>query len=118
VELTVPLANPSDRAVSTVVQVYVHDPVASVARPVRQLLAAPRVDLAPGESRTLIVTLHADLLSYTGRDGRRVVEPGDVELFVARSSTDVHTELKVRVVGPARPVGAARHLHPAWTLLP
>ncbi|WP_432972542.1 beta-glucosidase family protein [Dactylosporangium sp. CA-233914] len=118
IELTVPLRNPHDREVSTVVQVYAHDPVASVARPVRQLLAAPRVDLAPGESRTLIVTLHADLLSYTGRDGRRIVEPGDVELFVARSSTDVHTEFRVPMVGPPREAGTARRLHPGIILLP
>ncbi|WP_432825196.1 beta-glucosidase [Dactylosporangium sp. CA-092794] len=117
-ELSVPLHNPSQRAVSTVVQVYAHDPVASVARPVRQLIAAPRVDLAPGESRTLVVTLHADLLSYTGRDGARVVEPGDVELHVGRSSTDTHTTLRVPVVGPRREVGADRHLHPVATLLP
>ncbi|WP_433044771.1 beta-glucosidase family protein [Dactylosporangium sp. CS-033363] len=118
IELTVPLRNDSDREVSTVVQLYAHDPVAQVARPVRQLLAAPRVDLAPGESRTLVVTLHADLLSYTGRDGRRIVEPGDVELLVARSSTDVHTALPVPVVGAPRTVGAARRLHPTFTLLP
>jgi beta-glucosidase len=118
VELTVPLHNSSDREVSTVVQIYAHDPVAEVARPVRQLLAAPRVDLAPGASRTLVVTLHADLLSYTGRDGRRIVEPGDVELLVARSSTDVHTSLPVPMVGPRREVGAARRLNPVFTLLP
>ncbi|MFI5910387.1 beta-glucosidase [Dactylosporangium sp. NPDC051541] len=110
VEVTVPLRNDSDREVSTVVQIYAHDPVAQVARPVRFLLAAPRVDLAPGESRTLVVTLHADLLSYTGRDGRRRVEPGDIELLVARSSTDVHTALPVPVVGPVRHVGASRVL--------
>nr|BFE56881.1 glycoside hydrolase family 3 N-terminal domain-containing protein [Dactylosporangium thailandense] len=118
IELTVPLHNPAAREVSTVVQIYAHDPVAQVARPVRQLLAAPRVDLAPGESRTLVVTLHADLLSYTGRDGRRIVEPGDIELLVARSSADVHTAVRVPVVGPAREAGAARRLHPACTLLP
>jgi beta-xylosidase len=118
VELTVPLHNPSGRDVSTVVQIYAHDPVASVARPVRQLIAAPRVDLSPGESRTLVVTMHADLLSYTGRDGCRVVEPGDMELFVARSSTDVHTTLRVPVVGPPRQVGPDRRLHPDCALLP
>ncbi|HTJ36210.1 MAG TPA: glycoside hydrolase family 3 N-terminal domain-containing protein [Dactylosporangium sp.] len=117
-ELSVPLTNNSERDVSTVVQVYAHDPVASVARPVRQLIAAPRVDLSPGESRTLVITLHADLLSYTGRDGRRVVEPGDVELFVGQSSGDTHTALRVPMVGAARVVGPSRRLHPTFTLLP
>jgi beta-glucosidase len=98
--------------------VYVHDPVASVARPVRQLIAAPRVELSPGESRTLVLTLHADLLSYTARDGRRVVEPGDVELLVGRSSADVHTALRVPMVGAVREVGASRRLQPTCTLVP
>jgi beta-xylosidase len=118
IELSIPLCNDSDREVSTVVQVYAHDLVASVARPVRQLIAAPRVDLSSGESRTLVVTLHADLLSYTGRDGRRVVEPGDVELFVGRSSADTHTALHVPMVGAVREVGPSRRLHPTCTLLP
>ncbi|GAA2343037.1 beta-glucosidase [Dactylosporangium salmoneum] len=114
IELTVPLHNPHERAVSEVVQVYLHDPVCSVVRPVRQLLAAPRVDLAPGESRTLVLTLHADLLSFTGRDGGRWVEPGDVELHVARSSADTHATLRVRMVGPARQLGPGRHLTPTF----
>ncbi|MET7396521.1 glycoside hydrolase family 3 N-terminal domain-containing protein [Dactylosporangium sp. NPDC005572] len=117
VELTVPLWNPTDRETSTVVQVYLHDPVAEVARPVVQLLAAPRVDLAPGERRTVVVGLHADLLSYPGRSGHRLVEPGEVELRIGASSADVHATLKVDVVGPRRKVGADRHLTPEITLI-
>lgn len=116
VELTVPVANEGARATSTVVQVYLHDPVAEVARPERQLIAAARVDLAPGQSRTVVFGLHADLLSYTGRDGRRLVEPGDVELRVARSSVDVHAVVRIPVVGPRRTVGHDRQLHPRITV--
>ncbi|MGI5184769.1 beta-glucosidase [Dactylosporangium sp. CA-152071] len=116
VELSVPVANDGDRGTSTVVQVYLHDPVAEVARPERQLIATARVDLAPGERRTVVFGLHADLLSYTGRDGRRLVEPGDVELRVARSSEDVHATVRIPVVGPRRVVGHDRHLHPRVTV--
>ncbi len=116
VEVAVPVSNDGDRATSTVVQVYLHDPVAEVARPERQLIAAARVDLAPGQCRTVAFGLHADLLSYTGRDGRRLVEPGDVELRVARSSADVHAAVRVPVVGPRRVVGHDRVLHPRITI--
>jgi beta-glucosidase len=118
VEFAVPVGNDTDRETSTVVQVYLHDPVAEVSRPVVQLLAAPRVDLAPGEHRTVVVGLHADLLSYTGRDGRRVVEPGDVELRIGRSSVDIHATLRIPVVGPRRHVGADRCLQPDITVVP
>ncbi|MFC4998997.1 beta-glucosidase [Dactylosporangium cerinum] len=116
VELAVPVSNDGDRATSTVVQVYLHDPVAEVARPERQLIAAARVDLAPGQHRTVVFGLHADLLSYSGRDGRRLVEPGDVELRVARSSVDVHAAVRVPVAGPRRVVGHDRQLHPVISL--
>ncbi|MET7423554.1 glycoside hydrolase family 3 N-terminal domain-containing protein [Dactylosporangium sp. NPDC005555] len=112
VEVSLPVTNDGDRPTSTVVQVYLHDPVAEVARPERQLIAAARVDLAPGQCRTVTFGLHADLLSYTGRDGHRLVEPGDVELRVARSSADVHAAVRIPVAGPRRVVGHDRHLHP------
>ncbi|MEV4516195.1 glycoside hydrolase family 3 N-terminal domain-containing protein [Dactylosporangium sp. NPDC049525] len=116
VEVAVPVSNDGDRATSTVVQVYLHDPVAEVARPERQLIAAARVDLEPGQRRTVVFGLHADLLSYSGRDGRRLVEPGDVELRVARSSVDVHAAVRIPVVGPRRFVGHDRQLHPRVTV--
>jgi beta-glucosidase len=116
VELAVELCNDTARPTSTVVQVYLHDPVAEVARPARQLIAAPRVDLAPGERCTAVLGLHADLLSYTGRDGHRIVDAGDVELHVGTSSRDTHTTLRVPVVGPRRRTGPARRLEPEVSL--
>jgi beta-glucosidase len=98
------------RAVSEVVQVYLHDPVAEVARPVQQLVAAARVDLAPGAQRTVTISLHADLASYTGRDGRRRVDPGAVELWVGASSADIRGRLAFTMTGPPRIVGLDRAL--------
>ena len=59
-------------------QVYLHDRAASVVRPVQQLVAAARVDLAAGERAEVRFALHADLTSFTGRDLVRLVEPGAV----------------------------------------
>jgi beta-glucosidase len=111
-ELSVTLTNDSDRAASEVVQVYLHDPVAEVARPVQQLVAAPRVDLAPHQTRTAVIRLHADLTSYTGRAGTRIVEPGVVELRVGASSADIRATLRLALTGPRREVGFDRVMEP------
>ncbi|MEV6710913.1 glycoside hydrolase family 3 N-terminal domain-containing protein [Lentzea sp. NPDC051208] len=108
------LRNDTDVATAEVVQIYLHDPVAEVARPVRQLIGAVKVDLAPGQTRTVTARLHADLTSYTGRAGHRQVDPGDVELHVGTSSANIHTSLKLALTGPARQVGFDRVLTPEF----
>jgi beta-xylosidase len=109
------LRNDADRSTSEVVQVYLHDPVAEVARPVQQLIAAKRVDLAPGESLTTVFELHADLNCYPGRGGRRQVDPGSVELRVGACSADIRMSLPLTMVGARREVRADRVLHPTIT---
>ncbi|HEX3974783.1 MAG TPA: fibronectin type III-like domain-contianing protein, partial [Solirubrobacteraceae bacterium] len=88
-EVAVTLHNPTDRVTSEVVQIYLHDPVAEVVRPLIALIGFARVELGPGERRRARIRLHADLTSFTGRAGERIVEPGDVELRVGSSSADV-----------------------------
>ena len=112
------LRNDASVPAAEVIQVYLHDPVAEVARPVQQLIAAARVDLPPGSARTVQFTLHADLTSYTGRAGRRQVDPGQVELRVGRSSTDIEAMLGYTLTGQRREVGFDRVLYPEITLLP
>jgi beta-glucosidase len=110
--LSVTLHNDTQSPTAEVVQVYLHDPVAEVVRPVQRLIAAPRVDLAPGESRTVTIELHADLTSYTGRAGRRQVDPGDVELWIGASSTDIRATLPLTMTGERREVGFDRVMVP------
>jgi beta-xylosidase len=111
-EVSVELRNDSDRPVSDVVQVYLHDVAASVVRPVQQLVAAARVDLAPGVTQRVTIGLHADLTSFTGRDLVRIVEPGAVELWVGASSADIRGTIALDLTGSARQVGAERVLEP------
>jgi beta-glucosidase len=101
-DVRVTLHNEAGRDVSEVVQVYLHDPVAEVARPVRALLAAHRVDLPAGQTRDVTITLHADQTSYTGAAGRRQVDPGLVELAVGASSADIRETITVEMTGPRR----------------
>jgi beta-xylosidase len=115
-QLAVTLHNPSATPTADVIQVYLHDPVAEVARPTQQLIAAPRVDLAPHQTRTAHITLHADLTSYTARGGRRQVDPGDVELRVGASSADIRATLHLTLTGPVRHPGPGRTLEPGITL--
>jgi beta-glucosidase len=111
-ELTVRLRNDAESGAREVVQVYLHDPVAEVARPVQQLIAATRIDLTPGQTRTAQITLHADLTSYTGRSGRRQVDPGQVDLLVGASSADIRATLHCTLTGPPRHPGLDRSLEP------
>ncbi|WP_245542931.1 beta-glucosidase family protein [Ruania albidiflava] len=106
----VQVTNEGRSEASDVVQVYLHDPVAQVARPEALLLAFRRVRLAPGESAEVTFRVHADLASYIDPDGSRIVEPGPVTLRVARSSVDVHTEVPVTIVGDVRRLGSSRRL--------
>jgi beta-xylosidase len=108
--ITVGLANESDRASSEVVQVYLHDLVASVVRPVVRLIGCARVDLEPGERVRVEVAMHADLTSFTGRTNSRIVEPGRVELRVGASSSDIRAVVEVQLTGDVREVGPHRHL--------
>ena len=115
-QLAVTLRNDAGRPTTEVVQVYLHDPVAEVARPTQQLIAASRVDLTPGQTRTAVITLHADLTSYTGRSGHRQVDPGAVELRVGASSADIRAILRCTLTGPPRHPGPHRALEPGIKL--
>ncbi len=71
-----------------VVQLYIRDPVASVARPVAELRGFAGVSLAPGERRTVRFTLaHAQLALW--KAGAWVIEAGTIEVMVGSSSADI-----------------------------
>ncbi len=97
--------NTGVRAGIAVPQIYVRDLVASVVRPVKELKAFCRVELAAGAAARVTVHLPVDMLSFTGLEGRRVVEPGLSELQVGASSADVRLRALVEVTGAARMLG-------------
>lgn len=110
-ELECTVRNTGDRAGVEIVQLYLHDPVASVVQPVQRLAGYVRVELAAGEAVRVRVRVPADLASFTGRDGRRVVEPGALELRLSASSTDPRLTAEVTLTGSARTVDHTRELH-------
>jgi beta-glucosidase len=86
--VTVTVANTGSREGTEVVQLYVRDEVASVARPVRELKAFQRVTLKPGESRAVNLRVAGKDLAFYGLDMKRVVEPGTFRVYVGPNSAE------------------------------
>ena len=82
-----------------VVQLYTHDPVASITRPVMELKGFRRVTLAPGEKTTVVFHLTTKELSFLNSQMKRVVEPGTIEILVGSSSGDIRLRGSVEVRG-------------------
>jgi beta-glucosidase len=93
-----------------VVQLYLHDVVAQIARPVKQLAGFARVGLAPGEGVDVRFRVHADRTAYPNRKFERIVEPGDIEVMVGTSAADLPCRGRVRLTGSLRVVGHDRQL--------
>jgi len=73
------------------VQLYVHDLVSSVTRPVMELKDFKRVSLKPGESKTVEFTITPDKLSFLNLNMESVVEPGSFDIMVGTSSVKYET---------------------------
>lgn len=110
--------NAGSRAGTDVVQLYLHDPVASVVRPVQRLVGYLRVALEPGEQTGVRFAVPADLASFTGRSGERIVEPGAIVLSVGRSSADLPFSHTVQLQGATRRVDHTRRLRSDAWLVP
>ena len=117
--VAVRVRNTGARPGDEVVQLYLHDVVAEVARPLRQLTGFARVRLEPGEAVDVRFRVHADRTAYTNRGYKRVVEPGDLEVLVGTSATELPCHAKVTLTGRRRTLGHDRRLrtpvevHPA-----
>ena len=98
--ISVDVVNTGGRAGDEVVQLYVRDEAATVARPVIELRGYRRVTLEPGQCRTVTFRLSAEQLCYTGADLRRIVEPGTVTISVGTSSADRPLSAAIELVGP------------------
>ena len=105
---TVRVRNTGERPGDEVVQLYLHDLVAQVARPLKLLTGFARVSLEPGAAVDVAFRVHADRTAYSGPDLRRIVEAGDLEVLVGTSSADLPCRALVRLTGETRVVGHDR----------
>jgi beta-glucosidase len=80
--IEVDVRNEGARSAEETVFLFIHDKVASVARPLLELKGFERVALAPGASATVKLTLRAADLKFPGIDLKPVYEPGEVEILV------------------------------------
>ena len=80
------ISNRGSRAATETVQLYVQDVVASLTRPVRELKAFQRIDLAPGASRRVTFSLTSADLAFLGADLRQRIEPGLFKVWIAPSA--------------------------------
>jgi beta-glucosidase len=86
IELSATVTNRGPRRAEEVVQLYTHDKVASLTRPVRELKAFRKVALAPSQSEVVRFTLRSSDLSFVGRDNRWMTEPGTFDVWIAPSA--------------------------------
>jgi beta-glucosidase len=89
--VSVDITNTGDRAGDETPQLYIHQRVASVTRPVMQLRGFKRVSLEPGQKVTVDFTLTPQDLSLIDVNMNRVVEPGTFDLMVGANSAQTTT---------------------------
>jgi beta-glucosidase len=75
-----------------VVQLYIHDPVASISQPVRRLRGFERVTLDPGQKKTVTFTLDSSDWGFYDNSGTFVVEPGAIDVYAGNSSKATMTK--------------------------
>jgi beta-glucosidase len=99
VEISATITNTGTRRADEVVQLYFGDLVASITRPVRELIGFERVTLDPGATVTTVFRVPVTALGFTGKELAYVVEPGDIEFFVGSSSQHLVPAGTVNIAG-------------------
>ncbi|OLF81111.1 beta-glucosidase [Maricaulis sp. W15] len=97
--LTLAVTNTGDRAGDEVVQLYMRDPVASVARPRLELRGFARVALEAGETRSVTFALEPAQFAIFQSPGVWRIEAGDIELSVGASSADLRQSARLTITG-------------------
>jgi beta-glucosidase len=94
---SVTVTNTGSRRGDEVVQLYIHDPVASISQPVRRLRGFERVTLNPSQSRTVTFTLDRSDFGFYDNRGRFIVESGQIDVYAGSSSSaDLKRSFTVR----------------------
>jgi beta-glucosidase len=97
--VSVDIKNTGKVAGDEVVQLYVHDVVASVKRPIKELRGFERITLKPGETKTVTITVPVEKLSfYDEKTHGFIVEPGMFDIMIGSSSEDIRLQDKIEVV--------------------
>lgn len=107
VEVSLDVTNSGDTAADEVVQLYIRDPHASIARPVQELRGFKRLTLDPGERAKVTFTLTPEQFAFFGAGETWVVEAGEIELMVGSASDDIRQRARLQVTGSFETDGSA-----------
>jgi beta-glucosidase len=97
VKVSLEVENAGERAGDEVVQLYVHDVVASVARPVKEMKGFRRISLQPHETKTVTFEIDVRQLGLYDADLHYTVEPGEFEIMVGSSSEDIRLSGRLEI---------------------
>ena len=98
VTASVDVTNTGGREGAEVVELYVHDPKPQIDKAIRELKGFQKVDLGPGETRTVALTLAPRALAYCDVPGKQwKADVGDYEVEVGASSRDIRQRARLRL---------------------
>jgi len=95
--LSFKVKNTGSMAGDEIPQLYLHDRLSSITVYEKLLRGFERISLQPGETKTVTMTLLPEAFSLLDADMNRVVEPGDFDILIGSSSTDIRLRTAVRV---------------------
>ena len=99
ITVSIPVKNTGTRSGAEVVQLYVRDKKSSLPRPYKELKGFCKVELQPGETKTVTFAIDKEALSFFDADKHEwVAEQGDFEAIVAASAEDVKSVVKFKLV--------------------
>ncbi len=118
VEVAFRVRNCSDRAADEIVQLYFRDPLASLVRPVKELVGFRRVPLAAGAAAEVRFTVDLRQLAFLDAGMRLVVEPGTIEVEVGASSEDIRLKDQFEIAGERRMIDRRTVFFPVCSVSP
>ena len=88
ITISVDVSNTGKVKAKEVVQFYLKDDIGSVTRPDKELKGFEKIELAPGESKTVSFTINPKMLEFTGLTMEKILETGDYTVMVGTSSKE------------------------------
>ena len=98
IEASVTITNTGKYDGEEIVQLYLHDLVSSIVRPVMELKDFRKIKLKAGESKTITFTIDKEKLSFYNQQLQWVAEPGEFELMIGASSRDIRLKDQFELV--------------------
>ncbi len=89
IDIAITIENIGGVASDEVVQMYVRDPVASIARPVLELRGFKRIELGAGQRKRVTFSLTPEQLAFWSPKGQWLVEAGRIDFWIGASSADL-----------------------------